>query len=995
MTLKTRLLATVATLACMGPAHATSGGAFHEDLKQQLIATYAPGLSGDIVPYVHQLLTGVPRDCFQAQKIIEAAAPLAPQQLDFVINGPFGVLTMDDACPNLWPRAHALEKLKNIPQEALPALKALIKDVEGSDIVVRMMTSPLCQSQEALNQIVEAALDPFSRSIILSSHQSYTAEQILLLKTLLKDTTWHCAYNICRNLIYSPSCAQDIVEACLPPRLRALAFEPYVTFTPEKISLLEALVHDMENNFEVDALQSFASKADEEDIRFVLDAGFEPAHRRSALHFAKTLLPHSALCLKILLTGVSAEEDAYALFEAAAALPQDQEDFASRVRLVKNMDFDPAHRGAALKHGHRLTPDNIPFVKACLKDVAYPFHAEPIVDAAISLPQERRAFIVEGQFSTVLRAAAMVHHAKWAPEYRPFLETLTQGATHHAEAEAIVGAALALDLERLQLLTEAAFDFSHRAPILEHGSRVTPAHIPLLKTLLTNIYTHWSAKDLVASATMLSPEQLQDVLGAGFEKSHLGAALKVAPHLTPVKVDLLKELMQDVEWSVQEIITHGAPLDEGDLRRIKDAGFLPQFRACALEVGRALTDEKLQLLRALLTDVYGEQDAMGLMKAAALYPVWQLEYALTIPCASHDRADMVAHLKDLTQDKTQYLDLLLTGAQKPWHIVAAAAKLDTEHLRVVAQGDFDPSSRADALKAAHHLTPEKILLLKDLFQVTRHGHTRSSAFRAAAALSLERLRFIGEQRFEPHYLKPIAKRSKWLSDEDILSLKDFTRYESVTQEAREAVISVSPLFDIAAYAPLRALLCEQSSQESLSLLDACIGKPQEALIHAATLPLDEREPYLKAQPSSTDWYFAHMGKETSWDRYAIVPQISAHMSASNQGKQDILARLYAQMTHPDPVTAKRTQKFVRKNYDELGFAQDYTQVKALLRLERDFEARISSAQNPDFVRALLRGEDGRPSTLPEKTLIPLLLVGGYVGGAPHSSQSAQPTSSSS
>lgn len=994
MTFKTRLLRAVVTLTWMGPVHASEGAFPQDDLKQQLIATYGPAMPPEIVPYVQKLLTGVPRDCFQAGEIIQAATPLAPWQLGFVIEGPFEVFPKDAEAPNLWLRIEALKELKDIPQDAFPALNALIKDVEGSDIVVRMMASPLCRSQEALNQIVGAELDPFCRSVILCTHQSFTAEQILLLKTLVSGTSWCCAQDICRAVVHNtPERTKHIAESGLPPKLRRLAFEPYVTFTKEQIPLLGQIVSDIQDDVMAERLLSFAYTADEEDLLFVLDADFCPPHRRSALCFVKSLLPQNALFLKRLLTDIHCEDDAHALFDAAASLPQEPKSFITWVRFIHSAAFEPPHRGAALKHVQRLTQDNIPFVKACLDDVAYVIDAEPIVDAAISLPQDQRAFILEGQFARILRAAAMKHHAKLTPAHRPFLETLLKGVAYHFETEAIVGAALALNVEHLSLLVEAAFEPGHRATILAHGARVTPAHIPLLKTLLTGFYSSDTVKAIVETAVALSPEQIQITLGAGFKKDHLSAALTVAPHLTSVKIALLKELMEDVQWSAQEVIIHGAPLDEEDLKRIKDAGFLPSFRKDALKVGRDLTDQKLRFLRELLTDVTSDWDIRRLIEAAASLPVWQLEYTLKIPCPPYDRADFVEAVKDLTQDKTVYVASLLTDIENPSDIARAATQIDTEHLGVIAQADFDPDLRLAALEVAHHVTPEKIQPLKDLFANKLSGWKTLSAFRALASLSPERLTFLDAQRFNPDFLRPVAKRAKWLRDEDILALKNFTADESINKEVREAVITTSPLLSAPAYAPLRILLSGLSYEEGLSLLNVSIGKTQDALTHAATLAPDVRAPYLNNQPRAVEWHFAHMGKVTRWDRHGIAPELSAHMSVSDQSKQDIITRAYTQMTHPDPVTAKRTQQFVRKNYEELGWKQAYQEIKELQRLGTDFESRIQDAKNPDHVRTLLLGEDGRPSLLPDTALTPLLLVGGYLGGVPQNTAGTSPVSS--
>lgn len=385
----------------------------------------------------------------------------------------------------------------------------------------------------------------------------------------------------------------------------------------------------------------------------------------------------------------------------------------------------------------------------------------------------------------------------------------------------------------------------------------------------------------------------------------------------------------------------------------------------------------------LLTGVSSDCDeAKEIIEAAAPLASWQLDLVLNHTSAPLKNAKVLKAVKGLTPDMGPLMETLLEGAPRPSKIFKAAQGLTLEQLQFIVQRDFSPEERDAALMIAHTLKSEHIPQLLKLFEGARKEE-KKIILCAPSLCSTERLALLSQCDFAPYLRQSIIINQSWMTDEEITALKDFTNNESIPRTLKEIVVANAPCLDTHAYPHVAFFLPQVSAKKGVGFLMAIMGKPQETLTHAATLPLEERLPYLRAQPIPLDWCFSHMGKLESVD-FQILSELNAYMSEGVQNNQDILARLFSQMSDPDPVTAKRTQKFVRKFYKILGLEEHYQKVDEILSLLDDLLERVAATRNPDLLGKIIFGQEDHMG----KGLFSRLMVGLALGGESQSHPSS-------
>lgn len=625
------------------------------------------------------------------------------------------------------------------------------------------------------SEVVEASLTPAKKALLdpfpVQDHGSlhpYLAQieddKLTALKLLLEGGSAHLACQIVELAAsLTPQKLGFVAQIKMAGQWRADALKVMQNMSLEKIPLVERLL-DGARDAEAYGILKNANALSCGQLQFILNEDFEPAHRAGALRVADRLTPAYVELLKKLMSGagVYVAEDI-----ARHAVPRDPKELA----FVIEADFEPAARAAVLDVVGQLTKDKIAPLKRLLEGVGSGWCTD-IVAAAAPLSVEQMAFVMGANFEDALVAAALEVGPHLTHEKVALIKCLTEGVDSFT-ATFMIKAAGPLSPERIRFVMAKDFPVKHREAALKAAPHLDDAKIVPLKALLEGTQ-YDDATQIAQAAALLSFEQLDFMVKAGFEAEHRAAALRVAGQLTQDKMAPLKKLLEGARApSAKKICKAAAPLEAGVLTLVADGDFDPCHRAYILSAAAVLTADKLAPLKRLLEGASGKSTITSITKAVNGRSPEELKRVEDAGFEVRYRPLALTLSPHLTTEKVTLLKELFEGAESSNTVEAilkAGAERSPDQLTFVKEADFDVEHRAAVLGAVHQLTPEHVEPLKVLLKGADFVDARKIVG-AAASLTPSQMDIVAKGDFKVAHRFAVLENASAMTEERVGPLK--------------------------------------------------------------------------------------------------------------------------------------------------------------------------------------------------------------------------------
>ncbi|MBA4118538.1 MAG: hypothetical protein C0514_06570 [Candidatus Puniceispirillum sp.] len=508
---------------------------------------------------------------------------------------------------------------------------------------------------------------------------------------------------------------------------------------------------------------------------------------------------------------------------------------------IQNAGFAPQERQIVIEHAQDITPKRLPLLKAALAPFVGDFEFRRNFLRANALPDDMLQAIANTHFTPDVLRNVFTYIHLFQPAHIAHLPAWCNGVPEY-EQRALLEKAYAKAPEEIARVAGYGLGPRSRVLALERGHLFPADKKDALSCLLKD--HPFDGLDIAQAAQSHSSKTL--TLFADQEFDHMQRAALLGTNILDLpseKLPLAKEFLRgirgarDIVYGVELIFS--TPQD--DLSRVVGANFAPCSRLSILRNVQQLEDAQLHALRPLLTAyphveaafMDGSSHFLGdtLVEKVAKQKHTP-ETMLTLCDRSFSRSDVSTILSADAETVCQKVPLLKELVWAPEKILELEGHISINSLvhksveelqtmlvcfQAIAQETPAPYQRVAFMKSISSLTPDKIKRVYLLLNGITHYYDADFLVRDASKLSVERLDLLARSHFSPNHIS--------------------------------AVIEYLPQADPALYPDVQTLLSGLSKVEGTHLIKACVGKTQEQLKEALSLPADERLAFLQQASS--------------------------------------------------------------------------------------------------------------------------------------------------
>ncbi|MCA0370423.1 MAG: hypothetical protein LCH26_04895 [Proteobacteria bacterium] len=504
---------------------------------------------------------------------------------------------------------------------------------------------------------------------------------------------------------------------------------------------------------------------------------------------------------------------------------------------IKNAGVAPNERAIIIEHAKDISPERLPLLKSSLVPFVGTFEFRGNFLKANTLSDDMLQALVNAHFPSGALHRVFTYAHLFTPAHVPHLMAWCNGVPEY-EQRAMLKKAYAKTPEEVARVVGYGLGGHCRVMALENG-HLFPEEKKVALIHLLKDYP-FDGLDIAQAAQLHSADVLTLFADQEFEDMQRAILLRTnILELPPEKLPLAKPFL----WGIrgEKDIAHGVELmfstPIGDLARVVTGNFAPCSRLSILRNIQQLDDAQLHALKQLLTCYpHVETAFIGreplFLGDTLVEKVVSKKHTPETMLALCDKYFYRSHVSSIlsgdAESLVQKIPLLRELVCAPIKTLGLDGNLSLDSLvqmsvdqlqnmlvcfQTVAQTTQVPYQRVAFMKSISSLTPDKIKPICSLLDGVTHYYGADSLVREASKLGADRLELLVRSRFSPDHIM------------------------SVTQHLPHA--------DSTLYPYVQTLLSDLSKVDGTYLIKACVGKTQEQLKEALTLPVGERLAFLK------------------------------------------------------------------------------------------------------------------------------------------------------